>query len=72
MKLEEKMKELEGILERLESEDISLEESIELFQKAVNLYKECRKDFNEMKMKVIDVMKELESDSSNSDDTMKF
>jgi len=65
MKLEEKLKELEGILGKLENEEIPLEEAISLFQKAVNLYKECQRDFGEMKMKVIDVMKELENEPSS-------
>lgn len=39
------MKELEEIVNRLESEDLSLEESIELFQRGVELYKSAGRSF---------------------------
>ncbi|HBF11585.1 MAG TPA: exodeoxyribonuclease VII small subunit [Thermotoga neapolitana] len=60
------MKELEEIVNRLESEDLSLEESIELFQRGVELYKKCREILQKEQLKIIDVLKELEGDEDDA------
>jgi len=60
------MKELEKIVNRLESEDISLEESIKLFEKGVELYKKCREILQKEQLKIIDVLQELEGDEDDS------
>ena len=41
MKFEDKIKELEKIINELENGEIDLEESIEKYTKAMNLVKEC-------------------------------
>ena len=41
--IEESLKELDGIVEKLESRDISLEESFAMYQKGMDLLKQCSK-----------------------------
>lgn len=49
---EELLAELESIAEQLESQDISLDESIELFQKGTIISKECSEMLKNAKQKV--------------------
>ncbi len=60
LKFEEAFKKLEEISKRLEDPELSLEESIELFKEGVALYKYCKKKLNEARLKVKDVLKDLE------------
>jgi exodeoxyribonuclease VII small subunit len=51
-KFEDAMKELEDIVKRLESGDLSLEESIKLFEKGMALSKYCSDKLEEAEKKV--------------------
>lgn len=52
---------LDDILEKLQSQELSLDESIDEFEKAVKLYKELNKKLSEAKMKI----KKIEIDDLN-------
>ena len=50
---EKNLIELENIIKRLESEEVSLDESITLFEKGVALSKECSKTLEKAENKII-------------------
>lgn len=52
MSFEESISELEEIVEDLENEDISLEESMEKFEKGIKLSSNCLKKLNEAEEKI--------------------
>ena len=57
--------ELEKIVEKLEGGEISLDESIKLFEKEMELSNDCRKTLNTARQKIItltEAEKEAESD----------
>lgn len=62
MNFEESIKELESIALKLESGEVSLEESIDLYEKAVKLSKECSKLLEKAKLKITDVNENKESE----------
>ncbi|GAA3725317.1 exodeoxyribonuclease VII small subunit [Salinicoccus jeotgali] len=49
---EEKMNQLETIVKKLDEEEVSLEESLELYQKGVELTTECDKILKNAELKV--------------------
>ena len=49
---ESSMKELESIVEKLEDEDINLEDSVKSFEKGINLVKECQKQLHNAELKI--------------------
>ncbi len=49
---EEAVSELENIVERLESGELSLEESMEAFQRGIELSKYCNKKLDEAEKKI--------------------
>ena len=49
---EKKIKELEEVVNKLESGEASLSESLELFEKGIHLAKECNKMLDEAEKKV--------------------
>lgn len=53
MKFEELLKELENIVEELESGNLSLDESITKYQKGIELSNECKKMLEEAKTVII-------------------
>lgn len=53
---EEMMKELETIVNKLDNDSISLEESMELYQKGMVLSKSCEKTLKEAEEKVAKLM----------------
>ncbi|HEX16161.1 MAG: exodeoxyribonuclease VII small subunit [Deltaproteobacteria bacterium] len=55
---EEAMKELEGIVKRLEGGDLPLEEALKLFERGVGLVRFCRDKLEEAKKKVEILVKE--------------
>ena len=61
MSFEEKKKELEQILNKLEKEEISLDESIKLFDKASKLAKECSEALSNNEGKVTEIKREMDS-----------
>jgi exodeoxyribonuclease VII small subunit len=52
---EQALEELEGIVQRLEQEEVSLEESIELYQKGVKLSKKCSEILEKAELKIKEV-----------------
>ena len=60
---ESSLKALESIVERLEDENINLEDSVRSFEKGVNLVKECQKQLQEAELKI----KTLLDDGSSID-----
>ncbi|MCC4721752.1 exodeoxyribonuclease VII small subunit [Salinicoccus sp. RF5] len=49
---EEKMKHLEQIVKHLDEDEVSLEESLKLYQKGVELTAECEKILKDAELKV--------------------
>ena len=62
MKFEEAMKELEETVKKLESGETSLEESMELFEKGVNLSRQCQKLLGEAQLKVTKLIAESDTE----------
>ena len=58
MKFEDNIKELENIVNKLENGDSPLDESFEMYSKAMNLIKECDKQLNEVKENVNKILNE--------------
>ncbi len=52
MKFEDSLKELDTIVEKLESGKLSIDESIDLYTKGIKLCNECNKKLNEVKGKI--------------------
>ena len=49
---ESSLKELELIVERLEDENINLEDSVKSFEEGVNLVKQCQKQLQDAELKI--------------------
>ena len=60
---ESSLKELELIVEKLEDEDINLEDSVKSFEKGISLVKECQKQLHNAELKI----KKLLDDGSSSE-----
>ena len=60
---ESSLKALESIVERLEDENINLEDSVKSFEEGINLVKECQKQLQEAELKI----KTLLDDGSSID-----
>ena len=60
---ESSLKELESIVEKLEDENINLEDSVKSFEKGVNLVKECQKQLQNAELKI----KKLLNDGSSTE-----
>ncbi len=60
---ESSIKELESIVEKLEDEDINLEDSVKSFEKGISLVKECQKQLHNAELKI----KKLLDDGSSSE-----
>lgn len=58
MKFEEKIKELENIVNKLENGDSPLDESFDMYEKAMKLIKECDTELNAVKEKVNKIVSE--------------
>lgn len=52
MKFEDSLKELDGIVEKLESGKLSIDESIDLYTKGIQLCKNCSEKLNDVKGKI--------------------
>ena len=61
---EKSLIELENIIKKLESDDVSLDESIALFEKGVSLSNECRKTLETAENKII-TLTDAESEQAN-------
>ncbi len=62
MKFEEAMRELEETVKKLESGDVTLEESMALFEKGVNLSRTCQKLLGEAQLKVTKLIAENDTE----------
>ena len=60
---ESSLKALESIVERLEDENINLEDSVKSFEEGINLVKECQKQLQTSELKI----KKLLDDGSASE-----
>ncbi len=60
MKLEEKLSELQKIAEQLDNADTSLDTSLELYKKSIELAKSCVDELNEAKGKIAVIKKEAD------------
>ena len=60
---ESSLKELELIVEKLEDENIDLEDSVKSFEEGVNLVKECQKQLQNAELKI----KKLLDDGSSTE-----
>ena len=60
---ESSLKQLESIVEKLEDENINLEDSVKSFEEGVNLVKECQKQLQNAELKV----KKLLDDGSSAE-----
>lgn len=60
MSFEEAVTELEQILEKLEDNELTLEESVELYQKGMELSVLCKKKLDEAEQKITILSKEKE------------
>jgi len=61
MEFEKKIKELQDITKSLENPDIMMDEGVELYEKGVNIAKECYSMLNDVKGKINIIKKDLET-----------
>tara|TARA_Y100001934_G_C12068361_1_gene638799 strand:- start:21 stop:230 length:210 start_codon:yes stop_codon:yes gene_type:complete len=57
---EEKLKTLENTVRKLEENDLSLDQSKELYKEGIKLAKECKILLNKTELEITDLKKELE------------
>lgn len=65
MNFEDSIKELETIALKLESDECSLDESVELYQRAVTLSKECDDMLKNAKLKIVDINELCKAEQNN-------
>lgn len=70
MKFEEAMKQLEETVKKLESGEVTLEESMELFEKGVNLSRTCQKLLGEAQLKVTKLIAESNTETEFDTENM--
>ncbi len=63
---EESMKELEQIAKELESDDLSLDESIKKFEKGMSLSKQCKETLDNAEKKITILINDEEKDFTPS------
>ncbi|MBF0813952.1 MULTISPECIES: exodeoxyribonuclease VII small subunit [Staphylococcus] len=66
---EEMMKELENIVQKLDNENVSLEESLNLYQRGMKLSATCDETLKDAEKKVNELMADEHTD--NNDDGVK-
>ena len=59
MNLDEKLIKLKEITEKLENDNVSLEEGIKLFEEGSQIAKECYTSLNEAKGKIMQIKKDF-------------
>lgn len=64
---ESSLESLEKIVEELESKDLPLEKSLEMFEKGVGLYKDCKKHLDKVEKKVAKLSESLEEELLEED-----
>lgn len=68
MKYEESMKHLKEILDKLDKEELDLDEALVLYEEAINTYRTCRKSLERVSMKFQLVGEGLEEDQGDEID----
>ena len=66
MNFESNMKELENIVEQMSQNTLSLEKSIELFEKGISLSKSCSKELSQAQQKIQKII------NSNTEEDLKL
>ena len=56
LNFEDSLAKLEGIVDALEANDVSLEDSVKKFEEGINLVKDCQKQLKEAELKVNKLM----------------
>jgi len=56
LNFEDSLAKLEGIVDALEDNDVSLEDSVKKFEEGINLVKDCQKQLKEAELKVNKLM----------------
>ena len=56
LNFEDSLAKLEGIVDALENNDVSLEESVKKFEEGIKLVKDCQKQLQEAELKVNKLM----------------
>lgn len=59
-KFEESLSKLEGIVDKLEGEDLSLEDSLKAFEEGIRLARVCSKKLNEAEKKIEVLLKDAD------------
>lgn len=65
---EKSMSELEEIVSLLESKDMELEKSLDLFEKGVKLYSTCKKQLGEVEKKISILTEKLKEENGEIDE----
>jgi len=66
MNFESNMSELENIVEQMSQNKLSLEQSIELFEKGMSLSRSCSKELNQARQKIQKII------NSNTEEDLKL
>ena len=61
MNLEESLKDIEKIAEKLENPDLGMDEGLKLYEQGVELVKDCLSQLNEVKGKINIIKKDLDA-----------
>ena len=66
---DETLKEMEGIVERLERDDVSLDDSIQLYEQGICLHKRCSDMLSKARLKIEELTKQADSDQAPGSDS---
>ena len=69
---EESMKELQNIVDKLEKGDLTLDESVDLFKKGVDLSKLCTKKLDCVEKQITILTEDGEEDESKEEQILKI
>ena len=61
MEFENKLKEIENIVNKLENPDLSMDDGVKLYEQGTHLAKECLAELNNVKGKINVIKKELDA-----------
>ncbi|MFN3284143.1 MAG: exodeoxyribonuclease VII small subunit [Pseudothermotoga sp.] len=67
MKIDQMMNELEKIVQRLEQEDLSFDEAVDLYNKGMEIYKKLLLMLNETKIQIQDVYAQTQQFAEGTD-----
>ena len=59
---EQSLEELENIVRKLESQELNLDKGLELFEKGVFLYKDCKKKLDQVEKKIVKLSESLKEE----------